>query len=498
MAQPITFLLNGAVETVSDVPPTTTLLQFLRRHKGLTGTKEGCAEGDCGACTVVLGDPEGDGALRHTLRHRAANACILFLPMMHGRSVTTVEGLSDGAGPAPNAADLHPVPRAFVDYHASQCGFCTPGFVMSAYAAWLENEPLDKRSVEDLLAGNLCRCTGYGPIVDATLALNGVRPTNGEGAAATDGARRLHDAADRGALAYEHGGQRWYGPTTLEELAALYEANPDATIVAGATDVGLWVTKQHRRLDTVIDIGRVRALNELGVSGDTLRIGAGVTCTGAFDAIAQRWPDFGELLRRFGGRQVRNAGTIGGNIANGSPIGDSPPALIALGATLVLRKGAARRRLPLDAFFLDYGKQDREPGEFVEAVEIPLDTGPEELKCYKISKRFDQDISALCGCFNLRIEDGAVARVRIAFGGMAATPKRAAAVEAALLGRPWTEQAVVAVLPAFAEDFTPIDDMRASAGYRLLAAQNLLRRYFHESGRPLRETRLAGREAAFA
>ncbi|MYK58220.1 MAG: 2Fe-2S iron-sulfur cluster binding domain-containing protein, partial [Rhodospirillaceae bacterium] len=253
MAQPITFLLNGAVETVSGVPPTTTLLQFLRRHKGLTGTKEGCAEGDCGACTVVLGDPEGDGALRHTLRHRAANACILFLPMMHGRSVTTIEGLSDGAGTVPNAAGLHPVPRSFVDCHASQCGFCTPGFVMSAYAAWLEKEPLDKRSVEDLLAGNLCRCTGYGPIVDATLALNGVRPANGEGAAATDSARQLHDAADRGALAYEHGGQRWYGPTTLDELSALYEANPDATIVAGATDVGLWVTKQHRRLDTVID-----------------------------------------------------------------------------------------------------------------------------------------------------------------------------------------------------------------------------------------------------
>ncbi|MDE0150361.1 MAG: xanthine dehydrogenase small subunit [Rhodospirillaceae bacterium] len=498
MAQPITFLLNGAVETVSDVPPTTTLLQFLRRHKGLTGTKEGCAEGDCGACTVVLGDPGDDGALRHTLRHRAANACILFLPMMHGRSVTTVEGLSNGAGTVPNAAELHPVPRSFVDCHASQCGFCTPGFVMSAYAAWLENEPLDKRSVEDLLAGNLCRCTGYGPIVDATLALNGARPANGEGAAATDSARQLHDAADRGALAYEHGGQRWYGPTTLDELSALCAAHPDATIVAGATDVGLWVTKQHRRLDTVIDIGRVGALNELTVTGDTLRIGAGVTCTGAYEAIAERWPDFGELLRRFGGRQVRNAGTIGGNIANGSPIGDSPPALIALGATLVLRKGDTRRRLPLDAFFLDYGKQDRQPSEFVEAVEIPLDTGPEELKCYKISKRFDQDISALCGCFNLRIEDGAVTRVRIAYGGMAATPKRAAAVEAALLGRPWTEQTVAAVLPAFAEDFTPIDDMRASAGYRLLAAQNLLRRYFHESGRPLRETRLAGREAAFA
>ena len=489
MAREITFLLNGAVETVSGVPPTETLLQYLRRRKRLTGTKEGCAEGDCGACTVVLGDPADDGALRH----RAANACILFLPMVHGRSVTTVEGIDRGTGAAG-----HPVQRAFTEHHASQCGFCTPGFAMSAYAAWLEGEPLDKRNIDDLMAGNLCRCTGYGPIVDATLSLDGAVPPEREHRALAEDARRLRDAADRGRLAYECRGQRWYGPTTLDELAMLCEAHPEATIVAGATDVGLWVTKQHRRLDTVIDIGRVGELDELGVSGDVLRIGAGVTCTAAFGAVAGHWPDFGELLRRFGGRQVRNAGTIGGNIANGSPIGDSPPALIALGATLVLLRGGNRRHLPLEDYFLDYGRQDRQPGEFVEAVEIPLDTGAEELRCYKISKRFDQDISAVCGCFNLRVEDGAVARARIAFGGMAATPKRAAAVEVALQGKPWGEETVAAALPAFAEDFTPIDDMRASAGYRLLAAQNLLRRCFHESRRPLQETRLVGREAAFA
>ena len=494
MARALTFLLNGAVETVSDVPPTLTLLQYLRRHKGLTGAKEGCAEGDCGACTVALGDPADDG----DFRYRAANACILFLAMMHGRSITTVEGLGRFDTQAGNGAGLHPAPRAFVDHHASQCGFCTPGFVMSAYAAWLEGEPLDRRSIDDLLAGNLCRCTGYGPIIDATLALDGAAPPSGDRAVAKEAARRLQNVADAGSLAYEFGGQRWYGPTALDELAAVCEAHPDATIVAGATDVGLWVTKQHRRLDTVIDIGRVRALKELSVTGETLRIGAGVTCTDAFDVIAARWPDFGELLRRFGGRQVRNAATIGGNIANGSPVGDSPPALIALGATLVLRKGESQRRLPLDAFFLDYGRQDRQPGEFVEAIEIPLDTGAEELKCYKISKRFDQDISALCGCFNLRIENGAVARVRIAYGGMAATPKRAPAIESALRGKPWTDDTVANALPAFAEDFTPIDDMRASADYRLLAAQNLLRRYFHESRRPLQETRLVGREAAFA
>ncbi len=487
MTGAIAFLLNGAAERVSDIPPTTTLLQYLRRHKRLTGTKEGCAEGDCGACTVVLGERTADGAVRH----RAANACILFLPMVHGRSVTTVEGLNRAAG-------AHPVQRAFVDRHASQCGFCTPGFVMSAWAAWLDGERPDRDGVNDLLAGNLCRCTGYGPIVDAVLALDGTAPDEAESDLLAADAAQLPDRAAGGTLAYECGGRRWYAPTGLDELADLYIRHPDATIVAGATDVGLWVTKQNRQLDTVIDIGRVGALKTLAMDGGTMRIGAGVTCTDALGAIAARWPDFGELLRRFGGRQVRNAGTLGGNIANGSPIGDSPPALIALDATLVLRRGEAQRRLPLEAYFLDYGRQDRQPGEFVEAIEIPPGTGAEALKCYKVSKRFDQDISALCGCFNLRIEDGAVAQARIAFGGMAATPKRALAVEAALQGRPWTEATVAAALPAFAEDFAPIDDMRASARYRLLAAQNLLRRCFHESARPLQETRLVGRAAAFA
>jgi xanthine dehydrogenase small subunit len=485
MDDQLTFVLNGERETVTGVPPTTTLLNYLRYAKRLTGTKEGCAEGDCGACTVAVGEIEGG-----TLRYRALNACIQFLPMLHGKSVVTVEGLKGPGG------ELHPCQQAIVDTHGSQCGFCTPGFVMSIYAMG-ETAASGRQAVNDALAGNLCRCTGYGPLIAAAETAADCEPP------AWDVARRTREHAlladmDEETLAFSHNGQRYYSPTDADEFARLYAENPDATIVGGATDAGLWVTKQHRDLPTMLHIGRVAALREIRVASDRIWIGAAATYSDAEDVIASAFPDFGELIRRLGARQVRNAGTIGGNIANGSPIGDTPPALIALGAELVLRRGNARRRMPLEQFFIAYGKQDRAPGEFVEAVEVPLLADPEQLRCYKISKRFDQDISALCGCFNIRVADGAVAEARIAFGGMAGVPKRAAAVEAALRGKPWTESTILATIPAFETDFQPLTDMRGSAQYRMLAAKNLLRRYFAETQVPLAQTRLVGRDAVLA
>jgi xanthine dehydrogenase small subunit len=481
MRDHLSFVLNGEIQRLRGFDPAMTLLQFLRRQKRLTGTKEGCAEGDCGACTVVIGEADDGGRVHY----KAVNACILLLPMLEGRGVTTVEHL---AGPG---GALHPVQQAMVDCHASQCGFCTPGFVMSLYAMYMGEA--GEASVDDALAGNLCRCTGYGPIVRAAREMRALpRPAEN----AQQDSELLASLAHMETVALDHGGRRFFSPASLDEFAALYERHADANILAGATDLGLWVTKLHRDVGTLIWTGRVRELRTLHEEGGTLHAGAGLTWSELIGPISRHFPDFGELVRRFGSVQVRNAATIGGNIANASPIGDSMPALIALGARLVLRKGGARRTIALEDYFIAYGRQDRQPGEFVEGIEIPLLAQPERLKCYKLSKRFDQDISAVCGCFNIHVAAGTVAEARIAFGGMAATPKRAHTLEAALLGQPWTLSTVMAALPAFEEDFTPISDMRASSRYRALAAKNLLVKYFHET-QGLAATRLAGPRAAF-
>jgi xanthine dehydrogenase small subunit len=465
----LTFLLNGEVQRLDDVAPTTTLLGWLRREKRLTGTKEGCAEGDCGACTVVVSDLV-DGELRH----QAVNACILFLPMLEGRAVTTVERLR-----APDGR-LHPSQQAMVALHGSQCGFCTPGFVMALYAAY-HSEPKPTRSrVTDLIAGNLCRCTGYGPIIAAAEAMYDAPAPDWIAAAEAADAEALAAIAHEETLALASPDGRFYSPATLDDLVAVTAAEPQATIVAGATDVGLWVTKQHRRLDPVIHIGRVRELQDIGEEGGRLIIGAGVTYADAHARLEALWPDFGELVRRIGAIQVRASGTIGGNIANGSPIGDTPPALIALGATLVLAARDGTRRLPLEDFFLAYRRQDRRPGEIVAAIEIPMTTPARQLACYKVSKRFDQDISAVAAGINVSRRSGTITDARIAFGGMAEIPKRARTVEAALVGRPWSEETFVAASGALAAEFSPISDMRASAAYRATIARNLLLRYFQE------------------
>jgi xanthine dehydrogenase small subunit len=446
----ITFVLNGSPIHVQGEPATRTLLDWLRETKGLTGTKEGCNEGDCGACTVMVSDPGGS---------RSLNACLLFLPQLQGKAIRTVEGIA-----APNG-DLHPVQSAMITHHASQCGFCTPGFITSMATAH-HNGATDH---DDQLAGNLCRCTGYAPIIRAAKAAEAAPP-----------APWLDDSALFPLPEISSGGPGdrqspgAFQPRHSDDLATWYAQNPDATLIAGATDVGLWVTKQLRALDPVAFLNGIEDLAQITPTATQIRIGAGVSITALRDAVQTAHPSLAELLRRFASQQIRNAATIGGNIANGSPIGDGPPALIALGATLHLRQGNSRRSLPLEDFFLDYRKQDRKPGEFVESVTIPA-TAP-ALRCYKLSKRFDQDISAVCGCFNVTEADGVVTQARIAFGGMAGIPKRASLAEAALLGKPLSE-GLDAAIAAMAQDFQPMSDMRASAAYRLLSAQNMLRRY---------------------
>jgi xanthine dehydrogenase small subunit len=462
VGRPIRFLLDGEVRELADVDPTLTVLNWLRYEARRTGTKEGCAEGDCGACTVVLGELEGE-----RVRFRAVNACILFVPMLDGRALFTVESLGrEGA--------LHPVQQAMVETHASQCGFCTPGFVMSLYAHQREGGATNAAAVKDVLAGNLCRCTGYGPILAAAERM-GASPDPD----ITEALQAVRPAED---LAVEHRGRRFLAPRSTDAFAAALEAHPDATVLAGGTDVGLWVTKQRRALPILVSINEVAELRTIEDLGDRVRIGAAVRYADAHATLAGLHPDFDELLRRLGGLQVRNLGTICGNIANCSPIGDMPPALIAAGATLVLRRGAARRRLPLEDYFLAYGRQDRRAREFVEAVEVakPADRF---FRIAKLSKRFDQDISAVCMGLSVALEDGQVADARVAFGGMAAVPKRARACEAALTDQAWTLDNVRAAAAALADDFSPITDMRGSARYRMEAARNLLLRAFVDAPR---------------
>ncbi len=441
----ISFSLNGETVTAAVRSGTETLLDHLRLDRGLCGTKEGCNEGDCGACSVIVTGADGVA--------RAMNACILFLPQIQGKAVRTVEGIAAPDGTA------HPVQTAMVDHHGSQCGFCTPGFITTMAA----NHAGGETDHDTALAGNLCRCTGYAPIVRAAQAAEDA-PVPAWMAEAPAGDITSTDAI--------------FCPASADDLAAWYAAHPDATLIAGGTDVGLWVTKNLRDLAPVAFLGHARDLAAVQDQGDAWRIGAGVTIAALMDVVRDTYPSLHAMLARYGSPQVRHAATLGGNIANGSPIGDGPPALIAAGATLHLRQGDTRRDMALEDFFIDYGQQDRAGGEFVEAVTLPK-TAP-NLRCYKLSKRFDQDISAVCGCFAVEIDGGIVASARIAFGGMAGTPKRAAAAEAALLGQPWTVGVVEAAAQAMAGDFTPMSDMRASADYRMATAQNMLRRYFAE------------------
>ena len=480
------FLRRGQIVELADVPPMCTVLDYLRLTEKSKGTKEGCNEGDCGACTVALGTVV-DGELCYT----SVNACIMLLGQLEGKELVTVDDLAVDGG-------LHPVQQAMVDTHGSQCGFCTPGFVMSLFTLYHSGIRPTRQQVVDHIAGNLCRCTGYRPIVDAALSVCTGKAVDAWNARAAETVHLLDQLSDREDLVIPYKDGFFAAPASVESLAALAVQNPDAVILAGSTDVGLWITKQLRTLPKIIHVGRAAGFADVEDADDRIIIGAGASYSDAFGQLASIDPDIGETLRRIGSTQVRNSGTIGGNIANGSPIGDTPPVLIALGAKLHLRHGEAQRSLPLEDFFIAYGKQDREKGELVEKVEVPKLKVNEAFRCGKISKRFDQDISAVMGAFKLSLDQRVVIAARVAFGGMAATPKRGEKTEAALAGlsldRP---EAWAAAVGQLAQDYQPISDMRASAEYRLKAAQGLLLRALHEIAGSGEATRVVGvREAA--
>jgi xanthine dehydrogenase small subunit len=461
----ISFIFRGKRIELSAFSPVRSVLNWLREDQRATGTKEGCNEGDCGACTAVVVRQENG-----KLVHRPINTCITFLGMLDGAELLTIEDLSQGS-------TLHTIQQAMVDHHGSQCGFCTPGIVMSLFAMGKERKVVNRETINDQLAGNLCRCTGYRPIVDAATASLINAPADHFDAVVEERLARLAAMdQDPGAMVTSADGF-FAAPRTVEELLALRAAHPDATILAGATDVGLWISKQFRPITKLIWLGRVSALQAITLTDTALILGAGVTHEAAIPHLASLSPDLAELGRRFGSTQVRAQGTIGGNIANGSPIGDWAPAFIALGAELTLEKQGAKRVLPLQDFFISYGKQDREPTEIVTSLRIPTLSHNEHFRCLKISKRFDEDISALMGAFKITVADGVVTQARIAFGGMAATPRRAPQTEAALVGASLSDEITWAqAIAALAVDYQPIDDMRASATYRRQTAGVLLKK----------------------
>ncbi len=471
MTGEIRFLLNGDPVTVTGIRPATSVLTLLRERLRHTGTKEGCAEGDCGACTVVIGE-----AVDGRLRLRTVNACIRFAPTLDGKALFTVEGLKRMAG------GLHPVQQAMVDCHGSQCGFCTPGFVMSLWGQYVDHTAAgtrpDRTALCTALSGNLCRCTGYKPILEAGERMFDLPPSVFDPAPILTAlaALRRPDTLD-----IRHDGGRFLAPRSLAEALRLRAEHPDATVLAGCTDIGLWVNKQLRELPAILYVGEVEALKCIIEDDEAITVGAGVSLEDAYAALARAYPAVRQMWERFASLPIRNAGTLGGNIANGSPIGDSMPWLIAVGAQVTLAREGGQRTLALEDLYLDYMKKDLRLDELVTAIRVPRPRPETVFRTYKLSKRYDSDISAVCAAFAFTYKEGRIAQPRVAFGGMAATPRRATRCENALRGQPWTEATVRAAMAALADDFTPLSDMRAASAYRQLGAANLLYRFYLET-----------------
>lgn len=468
----IRFYLNDELVELDRVSPSDTLLDYLRLERSLTGTKEGCAEGDCGACTVLVGRLQ-----QGKIKYESVNSCIRFLGSLDGCYLVTIEHLKTEAG------ELHPIQAALVRHHGSQCGFCTPGFVMSLYAMWINEANPTLATIEQYLQGNLCRCTGYQPIVKAALDIgrSGELESDFLSMERTRIQTCLEELQDGIAIEISTKDETLFAPATLDQFAKTYADNPNATIVAGSTDVGLWVTKLMRQISPAIFTARMHDFQNIEISNDAIVIDGGVTYSDLLPKIDLHLPQLSQFWRRIGGEQVRNMGTIGGNIANGSPIGDTPPPLIALGAKIGLRRASSRRVIDLEEFFVAYGQQDRAAGEFVETIHIPLPTRDQIFASYKISKRRDEDISSVCAAFSARIEDGRIRDIRIAYGGMAATPKRARSVENALIGAPWSHRSILDAKQFYEDDFEPLSDWRASADYRMTAGKNLLEKFYLEN-----------------
>lgn len=473
-------LINGDLVRIDgSVAASKSVLNYLREDRHLPGSKEGCAEGDCGACTVVLGELHNN-----VLQMRAVNACIQFVPTLNGKALFTVEYLKQLADKSSDdpAKNLHPVQQAMVDFHGSQCGFCTPGFVMSLWGVYLEHQERstrpDNAQIRSALSGNLCRCTGYRPIIEAGERMMDYPQLRFNRQSIEDKLRKLSSSQ---ALDYQHNGRHFFAPKTLLQLSELRSHHPDATLLAGSTDVGLWVNKQFRDLGDILYLGDIEELRHLAEDEHFISIGAMVSLNDAFAKIEAHYPQIRQQWERFASPPIRNAGTLGGNIANGSPIGDSMPWLIVLGAEIVLSNQVQQRHLPLEDFYLGYMNKDLAADEIVELILVPKPRAQQVFRTYKLAKRYDSDISAVCAAFCFTLEGGTISDARVAYGGVAATPKRATQTERELLGKAWTETTARAAMLTLGEDYSPLSDMRASAENRLQSLKNLMFRFYLET-----------------
>ncbi|MEE2902734.1 MAG: xanthine dehydrogenase small subunit [Myxococcota bacterium] len=458
----IEFTVNGQVVCTDQVSPNTTLLQFLRNELDQTGTKEGCAEGDCGACTVAILDAEKKS-------YRAINSCLVLLPMVHGKEVVTVEGLQDPDG-------YHPVQDSLVEELGSQCGYCTPGIIMSMFEACYRNDLDEDWKLNDQMCGNLCRCTGYRPILDATKKIAGLQPTDRF-------ANRLEEAPVRsGVINYSHLGERYIAPARLDKLWDILENESEAQIISGGTDLSLLITKKFQTLPFLVSLESIDELRFFRDQDNFVEMGSTLTLSELEESIAPLVPAVGRMLRFFGARQIKNRATLGGNLCTASPIGDLPPILIALGAEAVILSRAGERAIPLEDFFVDYRKTALKKGEILGKIRFPKPGKNSRVIAYKVSKRQELDISTVsAGLFVELSEHNTINTARFCFGGMAATPKRAANVEKAVLGKVWNQDTVSAAVEELEQDFKPLSDHRGSAWYRTTVAKNLLRAFQLES-----------------
>ena len=463
----IQFVYNNQICNIKNPDPNKTILEYIRNDLKKNGTKEGCAEGGCGACTIVLGELKNSKII-----YRSINSCISFLPTINGKHLILVENLISKNN------DLHPIQKAMVKFHGSQCGFCTPGFIMSLFAMYKNFKKFDKEIIEETLSGNLCRCTGYSPIVDAAKSLNN-KKDNDHFKKDQKNIIKLLKKINNQEIEISYKNKKYFSPKSLISLKKIIKKNPNSHFLSGGTDLSLEVTKLRGEIKNMISLNSVKELKFIKKNKNFIEVGAGVSLYDFQNVIKSYYLDFYNILKRYGSVQIRNVGTISGNIATASPIGDTLPLLLSLDAIVKIQTKNFLKSIPLNEFFISYRKTKLKKGDFVYSITIPI-YKKNYFKAYKISKRFDDDISTVCASFNLSIKDNKIVKARVAYGGMSETPKRAISIEKKLNNSIFSEEIFLKAQNMIKNDFSPIDDMRASKDYRFEIAKNLLMKFFYE------------------